>query len=173
MEIEAQRRVTSSERRGEDDAVAPMSFEEFFLEEHDRLYRALFFITGSSHEADDLAQEAFAKLGSVGTVWIASMIPPPTYPGRAQRLPNAGARAKAATRRLMPPSRKTPGPVRGDRAPRGCPPHARVAPHAPTSGARAHRDIGYNSAQAGEILGIRASTVRALASQGRAALRAV
>jgi DNA-directed RNA polymerase specialized sigma24 family protein len=33
--------------------------------------------------------------------------------------------------------------------------------------------IGYDSAQAGSILGIRATTVRVLASQGRAAMRAM
>lgn len=51
--------VASDRRR--DPRAALMSFEEFFLEQHDLLYRALVFITGSADEADDLAQEAFVK----------------------------------------------------------------------------------------------------------------
>ena len=42
--------------------VAPMSFEELFLDVHDRLYRALYFITGSSADAEELMQDAFLKL---------------------------------------------------------------------------------------------------------------
>ena len=42
--------------------VAPLSFEELFLDVHDRLYRALYFITGSSADAEELMQDAFLKL---------------------------------------------------------------------------------------------------------------
>jgi RNA polymerase sigma-70 factor (ECF subfamily) len=42
--------------------VALLSFEELFLDEHDRLYRALYFITGSSADAEELMQDAFLKL---------------------------------------------------------------------------------------------------------------
>jgi DNA-directed RNA polymerase specialized sigma24 family protein len=42
--------------------VAPLSFEELSLEVHDRLYRALYFITGSSADAEELMQDAFLKL---------------------------------------------------------------------------------------------------------------
>jgi DNA-directed RNA polymerase specialized sigma24 family protein len=40
----------------------PPSFEELFLEVHDRLYRALYFITGSSADAEELMRDAFLKL---------------------------------------------------------------------------------------------------------------
>lgn len=42
--------------------VGPPSFEELFLDVHDRLYRALYFITGSSADAEELKQDAFLKL---------------------------------------------------------------------------------------------------------------
>src|SRR5213082_1055541 len=37
-------------------------FEEFFKDEHVRLLRALFLVTGTEHEAEDLMQEAFVKV---------------------------------------------------------------------------------------------------------------
>ena len=37
------------------------TFEEFFLIEHERLFRALYLLTGDRHEADDLAQEALLR----------------------------------------------------------------------------------------------------------------
>jgi RNA polymerase sigma-70 factor, ECF subfamily len=37
------------------------SFEEFFLAEHERLFQALYLLTGDRDEADDLAQEALMR----------------------------------------------------------------------------------------------------------------
>ena len=37
------------------------AFEEFFLEQHERLFQALFLLTGDRAEADDLAQEALLR----------------------------------------------------------------------------------------------------------------
>jgi DNA-directed RNA polymerase specialized sigma24 family protein len=37
-------------------------FDTFVEEEHVRLFKALYFVTGSLEEAEDLAQEAFLKL---------------------------------------------------------------------------------------------------------------
>jgi Sigma-70 region 2 len=51
------------ELHAEDEApVSPPSFDELFLDLHDRLYRALSFVTGSSHDAEELMQDAFLKL---------------------------------------------------------------------------------------------------------------
>jgi len=41
------------------DEVPP--FEAFFLAEHERLFRALYLLTGNRDEADDLAQEALMR----------------------------------------------------------------------------------------------------------------
>ncbi len=45
-------------KRGSENALA---FEAFFRAEHPRLLRALYLLTGSLAEADDLAQEAMAR----------------------------------------------------------------------------------------------------------------
>jgi RNA polymerase sigma-70 factor, ECF subfamily len=37
------------------------TFEEFFLGEHERLFQALYLLTGDRYEADDLAQEALLR----------------------------------------------------------------------------------------------------------------
>ena len=54
-------------------AVVPLSFEQFFEQEQDRLLRALSVITGSRREAEDLAQEAFVKVferwETTGRLW--------------------------------------------------------------------------------------------------------
>jgi RNA polymerase sigma-70 factor (ECF subfamily) len=51
---------------------APKSFDEFFLDESERLLRVLCFVTGSRTAAEDIAQDAFTKLyerwDSVGTL---------------------------------------------------------------------------------------------------------
>lgn len=36
-------------------------FEEFFLAHHERLFQALYLLTGDRSEADDLAQEALLR----------------------------------------------------------------------------------------------------------------
>ncbi len=40
----------------------PLTFDDLYAAEHDRLYGALFFITGSSADAEELMQDAFLKL---------------------------------------------------------------------------------------------------------------
>ena len=55
-------RTTSSSSTGNEAPADPTSFEELFLDVHDRLYRALYFVTGSSADAEELMQDAFLKL---------------------------------------------------------------------------------------------------------------
>jgi RNA polymerase sigma factor (sigma-70 family) len=43
-------------------SATPRSFDDLFLDQHDRLYRALYFITGSSADGEELMQDAFLKL---------------------------------------------------------------------------------------------------------------
>ena len=40
------------------DATDGMGFEELFASEHERLFRALYLITGSAHESEELMQDA-------------------------------------------------------------------------------------------------------------------
>src|SRR6266545_3571096 len=37
-------------------------FDEFFEGEHERLYKALYFVTGNRQDAEELMQDAFMKL---------------------------------------------------------------------------------------------------------------
>lgn len=45
----------------ESDSLGERTFEEFFLAEYDRLMRAMWLLTGSRAESEDLAQEAMAR----------------------------------------------------------------------------------------------------------------
>jgi DNA-directed RNA polymerase specialized sigma24 family protein len=37
-------------------------FDTFFHEEHERLFKALYFVTGDRHDAEELMQDAFLRL---------------------------------------------------------------------------------------------------------------
>jgi RNA polymerase sigma-70 factor (ECF subfamily) len=152
-------------------SLAPLTFEELFLDVHDRLYRALYFISGSSADAEELMQDAFLKLWER---WdgIDKIDDPVAYlfrtalNGFRMRL----RRARTAARRLVPTaSARDPFDdvnVREDvrRMLRGLPPRQRAA-------IVLTEIFGYDSEQAARIMRIRPTTVRVLASQGRAALR--
>jgi RNA polymerase sigma-70 factor (ECF subfamily) len=161
------------ELRQERETVAePRSFEDLFLEQHDRLYRALYFVTGSPDDAEELMQDAFLKLwerwDSVGEVedpvaWLFRV----ALNGFRMRV----RRARVAARRLVPTaSPRDPFEdvhIREDvlRMLRSLPQRQRAA-------IVLTEIFEYSSEQAAQILGIRPTTVRVLASQGRAALRA-
>ena len=151
--------------------VAPLSFEELFLDVHDRLYRALYFITGSSADAEELMQDAFLKLWER---WdrIDTIDDPVAYLFRCalngSRMRRR--RTRTAARRLVPlATARDPFDdvnVREDvrRMLRSLPPRQRAA-------IVLTEIFEYSSEQAARIMRIRPTTVRVLASQGRAALR--
>ena len=151
--------------------AAPLSFEELFLDVHDRLYRALYFITGSSADAEELMQDAFLKLWER---WdrIDRIDDPVAY---LFRVALNGFRMRARHARMgamkLLPTASARDPfddvnVREDlrRMLRGLPTRQRSA-------IVLTEIFGYSSEQAARIMRIRPTTVRALASQGRAALR--
>src|ERR1051325_210285 len=152
-------------------AVAePESFEGFFEEQRDRLFGALCLITGDRFEAEEVAQDAFL---AVWERWdrVRSMDSPAGYLYRTAMngYRKGRRRAALALRRAV-----------------------RVAPREDAfAAAEAHEVVraalaslterrraalvltellGFNSEEAGQCMGIRAVTVRVLASQGRAAL---
>jgi RNA polymerase sigma factor (sigma-70 family) len=148
------------------------SFELFFDEQHGRLYRAMFFVTGSATEAEDVVQDAFVKLWER---WdrIDTIDDPVAYlfrtamNGFRMRL----RRAKVAARHLRPVSEGSDPfeaiELRADLKAllADLPPRQRAA--------LVLTDIfDYDSAQAGDILGVRPSTVRVLVHRGRETLRA-
>lgn len=147
------------------------SFESFFEEHRSRLFGALCLVTGSRHEAEEIAQEAFLRLWER---WdrVSGLEDPTGFLFRTAMnvFRNRARRAALAVRRALDlaPSSDDLATVEDRdelvRAMRGLTPHQRAA--LVLTGY-----LGYSSEEAAHVLGIRASTVRALATKGRAAAR--
>jgi len=146
-------------------------FREFFEGEHRQLFKTLYFVTGSRADAADLMQEAFLKLWER---WdrIDQIEDPVAYLFRVA-LNGFRMRARAARRAALRPlpfvTARDPFEdvdLREDvrRMLQAAAPRQRAA--------LVLLDLyGYDSKEAARIMGIRPSTVRALATQGRAVLR--
>ena len=168
--VQAEENVVELGREREAPA-GPQSFEELFLDVHDRLYRALYFITGSSADAEELMQDAFLKLWER---WdrLDTIEDPVAYLFRValNGVRMRARRVRMAARRIIPAAgSRDPFDdihVREDvrRMLRGISPRQRTA-------IVLTEILGYGSEQAARIMGIQPSTVRVLASQGRAALK--
>ena len=146
-------------------------FDTFFEEEHERLFKALYFVTGNRHDAEELMQDAFLKLWER---WDEARITDPT--GYLFRVALNGfrsrhRRAAVALRKAIPVAeqrddfldaemradvRAAPAPV--DAAPAGRP--------------RARRPARVSIRAGGTHPARPPGTVRTLATQGRRALRA-
>jgi RNA polymerase sigma-70 factor, ECF subfamily len=154
-----------------DAAEGPPDFGVFFAEEHAGLLKVLYFVTGNRTDAADLAQEAFVKLWER---WdrLNEIADLRAYLFRVA-LNGSRMRARAARRaaRRLVGSASAVDPfdevnLREDVRTmlRGLSPRQRAA--------LILLDMyGYASDEAGSILGVRPSTVRALATQGRIVLR--
>jgi RNA polymerase sigma-70 factor (ECF subfamily) len=151
--------------------VSPRDFDELFLDVHDRLYRALYFVTGNSHDAEELMQDAFLKLWER---WDSTekIEDPTAYLFRAalNGFRMRARRARVAARSVLPVQRPVDEFEEIDlqqdvrRMLLGLPVRQR--------GALVLTDIfGYSSEQAAWILGIKPTSVRVLASRGRTTLR--
>jgi RNA polymerase sigma factor (sigma-70 family) len=147
-------------------------FDAFVEEEHVRLFKALYFVTGSREDAEDLAQDAFMKLWERWDT-IEEIDDPTAYLFRVALNAFRSRRRRAATalRKLTPvPEVDRDGfadaEMRADV--RGllvkCTPRQRAALVLVDL-------LGYPSEQAARILRVRPSTVRALATQGRQTIR--
>jgi RNA polymerase sigma-70 factor (ECF subfamily) len=149
----------------------PKDFRTFFEDEHRRLFKTLFFVTGDRTEAADLMQDAFLKLWER---WdrIDTIDDPTAYLFKVAMNANR-TRVRAARRAAK---RQLPFGVVRDlyedvdvhedvlQMLRGIAPRQRAA--------LVLLDLyGYGSEEAAKIMGIRPSTVRALATQGRDVLR--
>jgi RNA polymerase sigma factor (sigma-70 family) len=153
-------------------APVRLTFEEFFEAEKDRLLRVLSLITGSSSEAEDLAQEAFTRVFERWAT-VATMEEPAGYLHRT-----AMNLFRSQTRRAARGLKRAIGRV----------PELDVFQHIEDRdvAAKALADLtprqraalvltealGYSGEETGHLLGIQASTVYALTHQARAALRA-
>ncbi len=151
--------------------VRPSSFEELFLDVHDRLYRALYFITGSSTDAEELMQDAFLKLWER---WdrIDSIDDPVAYLFRValNGFRMRARHARVAARQLVPAAGSR-DPFDDVNPPRGRASHAAWPSPSSRAAIVLTEIFGYSSEQAAQIMRIRPTTVRVLACQGRAASR--
>jgi RNA polymerase sigma factor (sigma-70 family) len=146
-------------------------FEVFFLEHHLPLYRALWLVTRNRHEAEEIMQDAFLRIWERwGHV---SRVPDPT--GYLYRTAMNVFRSRA--RRAAVALRKTVRAIPADdlleavegrdavvRAMASLTPRQRAAVVLTDV-------LGLTSEEAAEALGVKAVTVRVLASRGREALR--
>jgi RNA polymerase sigma-70 factor (ECF subfamily) len=162
-----------STRKAPDEAIVmePPAFEQFFEEQKDRLLRTLSVITGSRAEAEDLAQEAFTKIFERWHT-VAAMEDPAGYLHRTAMnlFRNHYRRTRVALARAVGvgPEQDVFKAVEDRDA-------AARALGALTPRQRAAlvltEALGYSGEEAGQLLGIKASTVWALTHQARAALQ--
>ena len=146
-------------------------FESFYLAHRVRLFRALVVVTRDVHAAEEVAQDAFARIWER---WdrVGRMQDPTGYLYRTalngwfqvHRRAVRAARHAAARREVVDPLEAIED--RDDLARRllELPPRQRAA-------LVLTEYLDQDSAEAGRALGIRAGTVRRLASKARAALR--
>lgn len=150
----------------------PLDFAAFFADEHGGLLKLLYFVTGNRADAAELMQDAFLK---VWERWdrLGRVEDPRAYLFRVA-LNGSRMRVRAArrvARRMVAPASSTDPygeiDLREDV-------RAMLLSLAPRQRvALVLLDMyGYGSEEAARIMGIRPSTVRALASQGRSVLRA-
>ena len=154
-----------------DRVTRPADFSTFFAEENAKVLKALYFMTGNRADAAELVQDAFLKLWERWDT-IDKIDDPTAYLFRValngSRM-RARAARRAARRFAVPPPSSDPFDeidVREDVR------HLllQLTPRQRT--ALVLLDLyDYGSEEAGHIMGIRPSTVRALATQGRAVLR--
>ena len=165
------RAVPATETEGVALAEVPLSFEEFFHDNHGRLFAALCLTTGSRHEAEGIMQDAFLKLWErwdrvsgiddpVGFLFKTAMN---VFRKRYRR-------ARLAVRHVLPlPERDDAFAIVNNRdalvrAMRDLTPHQRAAVVLTSI-------LDYSSEEAGRILGVTDSTVRVLARNAREAMR--
>jgi RNA polymerase sigma factor (sigma-70 family) len=156
---------------GSVDSSLTRTFEEFYGAEHGGLFGALFLLTGNRQEAEDVMQEAFLK---VWERWdrVKTMENPPGYLYRTAM--NAfrmrRRRAAVAARRFVRHLARSEDLERAearhevDRALLRLSPRQRAA-------VVLTELLEFDSNAAGRVLGVKPTTVRKLAQQGREAIR--
>jgi RNA polymerase sigma-70 factor (ECF subfamily) len=148
-------------------------FDTFFQEEHGRLFKALYFVTGNRQDAEELMQEAFMKLWERWDT-IDSIDDPTGYLFRIalNGFRMRRRRAAVAVRKTVPVPESRDAFVEAEM-------RADVRTLLLTLTPRQRAALllvdllGYPSEQAARIMRVRPSTVRALATKGRRALRAM
>jgi RNA polymerase sigma-70 factor (ECF subfamily) len=165
--------VGSREERCETRGVSRpvISFDGFYLAEHARLFGAMVLVTGNRHEAEEIMQEGFLR---VYERWdrVREADDPTAYLYRVSFNVFRRRRRRAALAEKLPLAlAHSPDAFAGVdekdviiRAMSGLTRRQRAALVLTSI-------LEYSSEEAGQILGVKAGTVRVLASQARDALR--
>ena len=164
-------RATKGERPRSGASYTETSFREFFAVEAPSLFQRLFVVTGNMHEAEDVMQDAFLKLyerwehvrtleDPVGYLYRTAFN---TFKSRARR-------TSLAMKRTFRPERQADEFEAADARSLVDAALARLTPRQRAAVVLTEL-LGYDSAEAGRILGIRPGTVRALSFQAREAMR--
>jgi RNA polymerase sigma factor (sigma-70 family) len=164
-------RTTGAALKGEPVGLSAPSFEEFFASQNQRLLRALFVLTGSSSDAEEITQDTFV---AVWERWdrVSLMEDPVGYLFKAalNRHRSRTRRALRVARRAMRPSHPADWLAQVEH---------RDALLAALDGLSLRRRtalvlvelLGYGSVDAGRLMGVADSTVRRLVSDAKADLR--
>jgi RNA polymerase sigma-70 factor, ECF subfamily len=153
------------------EAAQAQTFEDLFEAEHERLFRALYLVTGNAQEAEEVMQDAFLKIWER---WerVRAMENPAGYLCRT-----AVNGALSRRRRVAVAAKRTfsPGPAEDPFAATDLHDELVGALRTLTPRQRAALMLtdllGYPAEEAAQTLGVAAGTIRSLASQGRAAMR--
>ena len=149
---------------------APLQFEDFFYAEHARLFGALCFVTGDRHEAEEIMQDAFLRMWER---WDEGQFDDPSaylFRTAMNVFRNRYRRSALGMRRTLSITPSDDAFASVDdrdlvvRSLRELTPDQRAA-------LLLTRYVGLSSEEAGKMLSMRASTVRTLATRGRAAIR--
>lgn len=152
-------------------AYTDASFAEFFEGEAPMLFRRLCLVTGNRLEAEDVMQDAFLKLYER---WprVRSLDDPVGYLYRAafNTFKTRSRRAVLAVKRTVNPERQVDEFAAADARSVVAAALAKLTPRQRAALVLTEL-LGYDSAEAGRILGVRPATVRALSFQARDAMR--
>jgi RNA polymerase sigma-70 factor (ECF subfamily) len=165
-------RTIAAGAEGQQVADAEASFEGFFEETHRRLFGGLCLVTGNRHEAEEILQEAYLRLWERWDRVVAMDNPNGFLFTTAMNLFRSRyRRALLGLRRQMSLAPATDDLAEVEdrdevvRILRPLAPAERASIVLTTM-------FGYSSEEAGRILGVKASTVRAHATRARAGARA-
>ena len=151
--------------------AARARFDTFFEEEHVRLFKALYFVTGNRDDAEELMQEAFLKLWER---WDEQRINDPTgylFRVALNAFRSRRCRTAVALRKAIPVSEQRDDFLDAEMRADVCALLLQLTPRQRAAVLLVDL-LGYPSQQAARILRVRPGTVRTLATQARRTLRA-
>ena len=150
----------------------PVSFETFFEEQRSRVFGAMCLVTGNRQEAEEITQDAFLRLWER---WerVSTLEDPTGFLFRTAMnlFRNRARRAALAARKALGLADRTDDLAGVEDRDELIRVMSRLTPHQRAALVLTGY-LGYASEEAARILGVRASTVRALAAKGRATARA-